>query len=65
MPRWLRLFTFDRINEFYKNEQEQMEKSKPNNKNVKTIFDSNGNINKSAVPKEQLMAKAKTPPKYK
>jgi len=49
MPRWLRQFTFNKINEFYKKETEEYEKA--NNKggaNTSTLVDPSGNINKGA-----------------
>lgn len=45
MPRWLRQFTFNKINEFYQKEAAEYEKSS-NTKS--TLVDSSGNINKQA-----------------
>ncbi len=48
MPRWLRQFTFNKINDFYKKEAEEYEKSSNANSNSSTLIDSSGNVNKSA-----------------
>ena len=56
MPRWLRLFTFDKINEFYK------EKNKPTKtpgKTTHTLMDSLGNVDKSKIPKPSNKPKSK------
>lgn len=54
MPRWLRLYTFNEINEFYKKESE---KYKPKDK--ETIIDAEGNINKSAYESTQRKPSSK------
>jgi hypothetical protein len=46
MPRWLRLFTFNKIKEFYDKENEAKEKSSSDN--TSTLVDSSGNVNRSA-----------------
>lgn len=46
MPRWLRQFTFNQINEFYEQEAKAIENSKGGN--TSTLIDSSGNVNKSA-----------------
>jgi hypothetical protein len=43
MPVWLRKFTFNEINEFYKTEHESYKKS--SNPNTSTLMDSSGKIN--------------------
>lgn len=45
MPKWLRQFTFNHINDFYKKEAEEYNKStkKPNSS---TLIDPSGKINK-------------------
>lgn len=48
MPRWLRQFTFNQINDFYKKEAESYENTKSKNGNKSTLVDSSGNINKQA-----------------
>ena len=49
MPRWLRQFTFNKINEFYQKENEEYEKaSSKNSSNKSTLVDSSGNVNKQA-----------------
>ena len=49
MPRWLRQFTFNKINEFYQKEAEQYEKSSSKSGgNRSTLVDSSGNVNKQA-----------------
>ena len=50
MPIWLRKFTFNEINEFYKKHSEEMEKAQNKNTNKKTIIPASGKI---------------TPPKFK
>jgi len=44
MPRWLRLFTFKKIQEFYNKEAESYESAKSGNKN--TLVDSSGKVNR-------------------
>ena len=48
MPRWLRQFTFNKINDFYKKEVEEYEKSSNSNPNSSTLIDSSGNVNRDA-----------------
>jgi hypothetical protein len=60
MPRWLRLFTFNEINEFYKKENEANEAAtKGGNKN--TLVDSSGKVNKENW--KNLSSKSKPIPK--
>jgi hypothetical protein len=47
MPRWLRLFTYNKIKEFYDKENEANEKSSSNS-NTSTLVDPSGNVNRSA-----------------
>jgi hypothetical protein len=47
MPIWLRKFTFNKINDYYKKEKEEYE-NLPSNDNKSTLVDSSGNINKEA-----------------
>jgi hypothetical protein len=47
MPRWLRLFTYNKIKEFYDKENE-INESSSSNPNTSTLMDSSGNINRSA-----------------
>ena len=54
MPRWLRQFTFNKIDEFYKKEHEEYEKSRGKSANKSTLIDPTGKINKEnwkGVPK--------------
>tara|TARA_B110000503_G_scaffold131434_1_gene206083 strand:+ start:178 stop:489 length:312 start_codon:yes stop_codon:yes gene_type:complete len=44
MPRWLRQFTFNKINDFYKKESEANENASKG-KNSSTLMDSSGKIN--------------------
>jgi hypothetical protein len=46
MPRWLRLFTFNKIKEFYDKENEGRENANKDN-NTSTLIDSLGNVNRS------------------
>jgi len=49
MPRWLRQFTFNKINEYYKKEAEEHEKaSSKSSGNRSTLVDPSGNVNKQA-----------------
>lgn len=49
MPRWLRQFTFNQINNFYKKESEEYEKaSSKGGSNTSTLVDSSGNVDKQA-----------------
>lgn len=67
MPRWLRQFTFNKINEYYKKEAETYENSSSNKSNKSTLVDPMGNVNKEAwksVPKP-VMPTGKRSVKYK
>ena len=47
MPRWLRQFTFNKINEFYQKENEAHENaSSKSSGNKSTLIDSSGNVNR-------------------
>ena len=49
MPRWLRQFTFNKINDFYKKESEEYERaSSKGGKNKSILVDPSGNVNKQA-----------------
>ena len=48
MPRWLRQFTFNKINEYYQKESEEYDKAKGKSSNKSTLVDPSGNINKEA-----------------
>jgi hypothetical protein len=49
MPRWLRQFTFNKINEFYQKESEEYEKaSSKGGGNKSTLIDSSGKVNREA-----------------
>ena len=48
MPRWLRLFTYNKIKEFYDDENERAQNSEKNGGNTSTLVDSSGNINRDA-----------------
>ena len=45
MPRWLRQFTFNKINDFYQKESEANENASKG-KNSNTLMDSSGKINR-------------------
>ena len=45
MPRWLRQFTFNKIQEFHKSENEAHENASNGNKNI--LMDPSGKINKN------------------
>jgi hypothetical protein len=68
MPRWLRQFTFNKINEFYQKENEAYEKStSKGGGNKSTLVDPMGNVNKEAwrsVPKS-ITPTGKSSVKYK
>ena len=48
MPRWLRLFTYNKIKEFYDKENEETENASKGGGNTSTLVDSSGNVNRSA-----------------
>ena len=48
MPRWLRQFTFNKINDFYKKEAEEYENAKSKSSTKSTLVDPSGKINKEA-----------------
>jgi hypothetical protein len=48
MPRWLRLFTYNKIKEFYDKENEANENTSKGGGNTSTLVDSSGNVNRSA-----------------
>ena len=48
MPRWLRQFTFNKIDDFYKKEAEEYDKAKNKSSNKSTLVDPSGKINKEA-----------------
>ena len=52
MPRWLRQFTFNKINDFYKKESEANENASKG-KNSNTLMDSSGKINRENFPNTQ------------
>jgi hypothetical protein len=50
MPIWLRKFTYSKISDYYKNQNEQMANAtKGKNSNKTTLMDSSGNVNKEAA----------------
>ena len=64
MPRWLRQFTFNKINEFYQKEAEEYEKaSSKSGGNRSTLVDPSGNINKQAF--KEVTPKVTPGPKTK
>ena len=69
MPRWLRQFTFNKINDFYKKESEEYNKAKNKSPNKSTLVDPLGNINKEAFkeasPKVTSGPKDTSKPKVK
>ena len=67
MPRWLRQFTFNKIQDFYNKETESIQKSTSSNSNKSTLVDPMGNVNKEAwksVPKP-ITPTGKSSVKYK
>ena len=48
MPRWLRQFTFNQIDNFYRKESEEYEKASRGGGNKSTLMDPSGNVNKEA-----------------
>jgi len=46
MPRWLRQFTFNKLNDFYTKEAEEYENASNGGSNKSTLIDPSGNINK-------------------
>lgn len=63
MPIWLRHFTFNKINDFYKREAEEYEKAKGKSSNKTTLVDSSGNVNKQAF--KEAAPKVASGPKVK
>ena len=53
MPRWLRQFTFNQINNFYKKEAEEYDKSAKKS-NSSTLVDPSGKVNKEAWKSVQV-----------
>ena len=61
MPIWLRLFTFNKIREYYENQNEQVKQAQNPNKGT-TLVDSTGKVDKEQFRKitnETLGAKTK------
>lgn len=48
MPRWLRLFTFNKINEFYQSENEKIQSQ--TKQGTTNVMDPSGKINTKAIP---------------
>jgi len=46
MPRWLRQFTFNKINEFYQKENEVNENTSKGSSNKSTLVNSDGTVNR-------------------
>ena len=64
MPRWLRQFTFNKINEYYQKEAEEYDKvSSKSNSNKSTLVDLSGNVNKQAF--QEASPKVTPGPKVK
>lgn len=59
MPIWLRRFTFNKINDFYKKENEEIEKSKNGSKS-KSLIDPTGKINAPEFTKASKQYKKPT-----
>ena len=62
MPIWLRRFTFNKINEFYKEENNQIEKTQNGGKS-KNLIDPSGKVNTPDFAKTQPPNSA--PARYK
>jgi len=67
MPRWLRQFTFNKLNEFYSKEAEEYEKAQNTGGNKSTLVDPSGRINKEAFKEAtaKVIPGPKTKTKYK
>ena len=67
MPRWLRQFTFNQINNFYKKEAEEYENKMAQSKkpNQSTLIDPSGKINKAAWKDVQKQTVTSGPSKVK
>jgi hypothetical protein len=69
MPRWLRQFTFNKINEFYQKEAEASENASKGGSNKSTLVNPDGTLNrenwKGASQKITPGAKTKPQTKYK
>ena len=63
MPIWLRKFTFSEIQNFYKEESDQIENSKNGGNGKKTLIDSTGKVNTPEFL--QASEQYKKPAKYK
>ena len=48
MPRWLRLFVYNKIHEFYEKEAEAHEAANKGGKSKSTLIDSSGKVNRDA-----------------
>ena len=59
MPRWLRQFTFNQINDFYKKESEANENVSNKGSNKATLMDSSGKINRENFPNIQQKPSSK------
>lgn len=59
MPIWLRRFTFNKINEHYIKEKEQLENSKNGGKQ-KSLISSDGTVNTPQFPKQSSPNKNKS-----
>jgi len=46
MPIWLRTFTFNKLRDHYEQRNKKQEMQQVGNKQVKTLVDSSGNVNK-------------------
>jgi hypothetical protein len=65
MPRWLRIFTFNKINEFHQKENEKAENANKDS-STSTLIDSSGNVNRSnwnSAPKKITPGAKTTKPK--
>lgn len=62
MPRWLRLFTFDKIKKFYEEEAEANQKAASDRN---TLVDSAGNVNKQAAKASKSPVAPKGKPSFK
>ena len=66
MPRWLRQFTFNKINEFYTKEAEAAEAFQNNKSGRTTLIDPSGKVNKEGWRDVQPMkSSATSKAKYK
>lgn len=63
MPIWLRKFTFNKIQEYYTKQKEEIDNAQSGNKNTKNLIDPSGKVNTPEFLKAS--EQYKKPAKYK